>query len=887
MNRKTEVESHRAQGARPSGRFNANLAGGSYPHQTMPTVKRRERRAPAIQLRCCVVFTSVFGMNPRCFRLFCKLLGLVLLVLAGSSLRAAETATIIPGKFTLSGPGSYQQLLVERLAENRFVGQITNEVVFVSSDTKVVQVIGGTATPVGDGKATITVRIGDKTVTAEAVVTDMAKPAEVSFRNNVQPILAKFGCNAGACHGAAAGQNGFKLSLRGYDDEGDYLTLTRQARGRRIVLSDPGRSLILLKPTGAVPHKGGKKFDTDSLEYRTLSEWIAAGTPRPKQDDPRIVRVEILPGHVVLKPGANQQMIVRAHFNDGRTEDVTRWVKYTDSNSSVTQVDETGQVKVLGFGEGAVTAWYLSRIAIATVSVPYDNQVAPEIFARAKRRNFIDELVLEKLQNLNLPPSARATDAEFLRRAYLDTIGVLPTASEARTFLADSSPDKRDQLIETLLQRPEFVDYWTYKWSDLLLVSSEKLRPAAMWSYYNWIRNNVAANTSWDVFARQVITAKGSALNNGAANFFVLHEDPREMAETTTQAFLGMSINCAKCHNHPMEKWTNDEYFGMANLFARVRAKNGTADGDRIVFVAASGDINQPLRGRPQPPRPLDGQALPIDSPEDRREALANGLTSRENPYFSRAIANRVWANFFGVGLIEKVDDLRVTNPASHEKLLSAAGSFLADQKFDLKALMRTILQSETYQRSSRPLPENADDTRFYSRYYPRRLMAEVLLDAYSQATGVPTEFVTDLRNQNRGLGDKYPLGFRALQLPDTRIASYFLKSFGRPEREKTCECERTSEPSIAQVLHIANGDTVNQKLEAKGNRIEKWLADKLPSGEIIEEAYLSTLSRFPTEAEKAKLLAVLSQADEKEKRMTVEDLYWAILSSREFLFSH
>jgi hypothetical protein len=709
-----------------------------------------------------------------------------------------------------------------------------------------------------------------------------------SFRNHVQPVLAKAGCSSGACHGAAAGQGGFKLSLRGYDDEGDWRTITRGALGRRIVLSDPARSLLLLKPTAAVPHKGGKRFDVDSLEYKILSEWIAAGTPPPKSDDPRITKLEVSPAHATLKPGASQQLIVHARFSDGSIQDVTRWVKYTDANAAVTQVDDQGKVAVMGFGEGAITAWYLSRIAIATVTVPHTNQVAPEVFARAPRRNFIDDLVLEKLRELNLPPSPRCTDEEFIRRAFIDTIGTLPTATEVRAFLAGGERNsQRDRLIESLLQRPEFVDYWSYKWSDLLLVGSERLRPAAMWSYYNWVREGVAANLPWDKFVREILTAQGSTLENGAANFYALHEDPSNMAETTTQAFLGMSINCAKCHNHPMEKWTNDEYFGFANLFARVRAKSGSADGEKIIFAASAGDINQPLRGRPQKPKPLDAAPIDLNNPSDRREALAAWLTSRENPYFSRSIANRVWANFLAVGIVEKVDDLRVTNPASNEQLLSAVASYLADQRFDLKALMRAILQSETYQRSSESLSENAADQRFYSRYYPKRLMAEVLLDAYSQVTGVSTEFRVDLRNENRGLGDKYPSGWRALQLPDTRIASYFLGTFGRPDRLKTCECERTAEPSMSQVLHIANGETLNKKLAAKENTITRLIAAKTPDAEIIQEAYLVCFARLPASAEKEKLMATLQATPEKDRRIVVEDIYWALLSTREFLFNH
>jgi hypothetical protein len=805
----------------------------------------------------------------------------------GSAWAAKDAIVIVPDEIQLTGKAARHQLIVERFQANQFVGQVTNGITFHSSDTNVARIDGNEVVPVEDGAVTIRAKVGGRTATARVIVVGMQKPFDWSFRNHVQPVLARNGCSAGACHGAAAGQNGFKLSLRGYDDQSDWIALTRGAAGRRIAPSDPARSLMLLKPTGAVPHKGGKRFDTNSLDYRVLVEWIAAGSPGPNADDPRVVRVETRPQRVVLSPGATQQLTVRAHFSDGHVEDVTHWAKYTSANETVSQVDETGQVKVVGFGEGAVTAWYLSRIDIATVTAPYTNVIAKKVFAQAKRRNFIDELVVEKLKSLNLAPSPRCQDSEFIRRAFLDTIGVLPAPEEASAFIADKSAGKRDQLVDTLLGRPEFVDYWSYKWSDLLLVSSKTLKTPAMWSYYNWIRQNVAANTPWDKFVRDIVLAQGSTLENGAGNFYTLHDDPRLMAETTTQAFLGMSINCAKCHNHPMEKWTNNQYYQMANLFARVRAKNGANAGETIIFVANTGDLEQPLTGKPQPPAPLEGASLPMDSPEDRRVPLANWLVSRDNPYFSRAIANRIWANFMGVGLVEAVDDMRVTNPASNEKLLSALAKHLGEQKFDLKALMRAILQSETYQRSSAALPENAADTRFYSHCYPRRLMAEVLHDAIGQVTSVPTQFTVDRRNNNAGLGEKYPLGFRALQLPDTQTDSYFLKAFGRPDREKTCECERTANPNVTQMLHIANGETINNKLAAKDNLISRLLAEDTPNEKIVETAYLSALSRLPTAAEKGKILERLSEADVSERRAAVEDTYWAILSSKEFLFNH
>lgn len=802
-----------------------------------------------------------------------KLLILVIVLFSAVS-TAEESVVLLPQQFTLSGPEAMQSLVVERADSDHYIGQLTDAKI-ATSDPKVVSVEDHVARPKANGTATLTLEHSGRKASAVVTVIGMDQPFQWSFRNHVEPVLAKAGCSSGACHGAQAGKKGFKLSLRGYDPAGDFQQITRQSRGRRVVPSDPGRSLLLTKPTGAVPHGGGLRMDVGSREYRVVSEWIAAGMPPPKDDDPRLQRLEILPAGTVLKPGQAQQLIVLAHYSDGHSEDVTRWAKYTATNLSVAQVDDAGLVSVMGHGEGAITAWYASQVVAATVSSPFANAISPSVFAESPRRNFIDELVLAKLESLNLPPSPPASDSEFLRRAFLDTIGTLPTVAETRRFLEDTSPDKRDKLIDRLLERPEFVDYWSYKWSDLLLVNSDKLKPAAMWAYYDFVRNHVAANTPWDEFVRDLVTAKGSTLENGAANFFVLHQDPAELAETTAMAFLGMSIGCAKCHNHPLEKWTNDQYYGMANLFARVRAKDVPGDGNRIVFAAPEGDLVQPLRGKPQPPRPLDAEAIPFESTADRRLTLAAWLTAPENPYFSRSITNRVWANFFGAGLVENVDDLRLTNPASNEGLLTAAAKHLADAHFDLKSLMRTILQSATYQRSSAVLPENKGDERFYSRYYPKRLMAEVLLDAVSQVSAAPTQF------------PNYPAEWRALRLPDANVASYFLKTFGRPDRVITCECERTAQPSMVQVLHISNGDTINKKLEQKGNRIDQLLSEKKSDEQIIDEVYLAALARYPTELEKSQTLKVLTETQDTEKRLLLEDLYWSILSSREFLFNH
>jgi hypothetical protein len=790
---------------------------------------------------------------------------------------------ILPGEVKLSSVESRQRLVVQWQDDaQQFHEQLDTS--FTSSDTKVVQVKDGVAFPVGNGEAQITAsgkREGvEYSAHAKVIVAGMDKPFQWSFRNHVESVLSKSGCNGGACHGARAGQKGFRLTLFGFDLEADHAYLTRHALGRRIIPEDAGRSLLLLKPTGVVPHKGGVRFEPDSLEYRVLAEWIAADAPGPKDDDPLIERIEVLPHHSRQAVGAKQQLIVLAHFDDGHVEDVTAWAKYTSVNTAVASIEQDGRLAITGSGEGAIKVWYLNLNALAFVSVPYGNDAAAEAFANFERRNFIDEHVIAKLQSLKLPPSPRCDDATFLRRAYLDTIGTLPTAEEARSFLADTHVDKRDRVIDALLARPEFVDYWSYKWSDLLLVNGQRLRPQAIKTYYEFIKGHVAKNTAWDQFVREIVTATGSTHENGAANFYALHQDPEDTAETVAQAFLGLSINCAKCHNHPLEKWTNDQYYGFANMFARVRAKGWGGDfrggdGLRIVYSDTQGELLQPSKGRAQPPRPLDGESIDFASTEDRRVPLAKWLTSPENPYFARAIANRVWANYFGVGLVEKVDDLRVTNPASNEALLAATAQYVVDNRYDLKKLMREILRSSAYQLSSDPLPANRTDERFYAHYYPKRLKAEVLLDAVSQVTSAPTAFKDVLA------------GTRALQLADSSVDSYFLEAFGRPDRLITCDCERSDEPSMTQVLHLYNGDTLNQKLAAKDNVIDKRVAAGASPEQIVEELYLAALTRLPSEAERRELLAVLAAVPTAEKRAALEDLYWSVLSSREFLFNH
>ena len=813
-------------------------------------------------------------------RYFRYLISLVLLsTIDGLQLVASDPLSILPPVVKLTGPEARQTLLVER-----FDGSLATEFVragtWSSSDEQIAIVVDGQVIPVGNGSATISVSVNGQTASANVVVEKFDGAHRWSFRNHVQSVMSKSGCNSGACHGAAAGKNGFKLSLRGYDPEHDFFSITHQSRGRRVVADDPGRSLILTKPTCAIPHKGGFRFGEDSYEYRVVAEWIAQGLQPPTEQDPRIQKLEILPSALRLKSGSEQPMVVMAHFSDGHTEDVTRWAKYTSTNHAVCTVDDRGMAKVHGSGEGAIVAWYLAQNTTATVTVPYLQAVDAGMFTKAERANFIDDLVMEKLRSLNLPPSPQSDDGEFLRRVFLDTIGVLPTVDEVKAFLADTSPGKRAEVIERLLSRPEFVDYWTYQWSDLLLLTGSRLRPEALKSYYKWIRDRVAENAPWDAFARGVILAKGSTFENGAANFYALHQDPQDMVETTSMAFLGMSIQCAHCHDHPNEKWTNVDYYGMVSLFARVRGKGWggdfrNGDGNRTIFLADQGEVLQPRTAKPQPPKPLDGSPLSFEEPGDRREYLARWLTAPGNPYFSRAIANRIWANFMGRGLVDAVDDIRLTNPASNDKLLTRLAEELVRNNYDLKSLMRAIANSETYQRSHVILKENEVDQRFHSHSQPRRMKAEVLLDAISQVTGVPTVF----KDQ--------PANTRALQLPDASVASYFLDTFGRPERVLTCTCERSDEPTMTQVLHLTNGKTIQEKLESNQGRVAKFLEAGTSNDEMIDTVYLAALSRTPNENERQKLVALLMETPAEEKRAAIEDLFWSVLTSKEFLFQH
>jgi hypothetical protein len=809
---------------------------------------------------------------------------LTLLIAACAVLSAAGNLAILPANIALNGPEARHHLLAEaNLGDHQ--EDWTRKVEWHSSNPKIAIVdAAGEVRPMADGDATITAAARGWTANAAVHVKNSQAAYTWSFRNDVIPVMTKVGCNQGACHGALSGKNGFKLTLRGYDPDLDYDALTRQSVGRRIDPEEPARSLMLLKPTMAVPHGGGRRFDTNSLEYKILSGWIAQGMPRPHEDDLQVTSLEVLPAASRLAAGAEQQLVVRAKYSDGQTRDITRWVKFSTSDEGVASVDDLGHVKMNGNGEAAITLWYSSRVLYARVSVPYPNKVDAAAYERFPRHNYIDDPVLDKLKTLNIAPSPLAGDSTFIRRAYIDAAGILPTAEEVEDFLADKSPDKRQKLIDSLLGRDEFVDYWAYKWSDLLLVSSRKLRSNAMWSFYYWIRDSVKTDKPWDEFAREIFTAAGNTRQNGALNYYVIHKDPIDIAENATQAFMGQNVKCARCHNHPLEKWTQKQYYQFANLFSRIGEKNGEESGDAVIFAKASGNINHPRLLKPLAPTPLDGVSIPLDSPEDRRVPFAKWLTSKDNVYFQRAIVNRIWGNFMGRGIVDPVDDVRATNPASNEELFNALCKDFVDHGFDVKHLIRAIMNSAAYQLSAEANATNQNDNKYYSKYIVKRLPAEVMLDAMSQVTGVATQF------------GGYPVGTRALQLPDTQVKSEFLASFGRPPRLVCDAGERSSAPSVAQALHVINGDTLNRKLMAADAYPALAIKLGLSDSKILDHLFLSAYSRYPTDAEKPPMLATLRKAravtgspevQREARRQALEDMMWAMLTSKEFLFNY
>jgi len=844
-----------------------------------------------------------------------RLVFFLLLARYASLAFAGDGFTVLPQFLSLTGPGASAGILVQRTASSSngdsptVAGQISSGVQLEVADARIAKIENGRIHAVSDGTTELVVYVDGLDGAARVPVTVRGTSVEQTwqFAAHVQSVFSRHGCNSGACHGALAGKGGFRLSLLAYDSMLDLHTITIQEQGRRIEPAEPLVSLLLTKPSMQVPHKGGMRLSPESDDYRLLAQWISAGSPGPQPNDAALQGIEVFPKEFRAVIEGSQSLIALAHYADGRVEDVTRWAKFTSTNGAVAEVDAHGKVRMVGHGRGAVVAWFASRIALAFIDVPYastepvaDNQFGLQTASEPahdhfRPNNLIDEILIQEWRTLGLTPSAVCDDLTFLRRATLDATGTIPDAQVVYDYLSSGQPLNREQLVEQLLNSPPFVDYWAYQWSDLLLVNGNLLRPKAVEAFYKWIRSQVEANLPWDDFARSIVLAKGESLKNGATNFYAIHQTPEAMTENTCLAFMGLSIECAKCHNHPLERWTNDQYYAMANLFARVRAKGWGGDprggeGDRTLVVLERGDVIQPTRGKPQPPAPLDQPPLDPGHAGDRREVLAAWLTSDSNRYFSRAIANRVWTNFMGVGLVDPVDDLRTSNPASSEATLNALSDYLIDHNYDLKQLMRLIMNSRVYQLSSQSTPANQADTRFFCRYYPKRLTAEVLHDAVVQATGVPTAFdKIEFVGADKQPTDFYPLGTKALGLYDSAVSSYFLQTFGRHQRRITCDCERSNEPTVVQALHLNNGDTLNAKLSHQDCVVSGWLSESMPMETIIERSYVRALTRLPTDQERHRIDAELQAAtvDGVSTREFVEDLLWGLMSSPEFLFAH
>ena len=697
------------------------------------------------------------------------------------------------------------------------------------------------------------------------------------FLKDVAPILDKQGCSIGMCHGKFGGQGGFNLSLLTLNPESDYKPIVHHNRGRRINLLEPEQSLFLLKPTGQVPHEGGLRFEPGSDEALTILRWIEAGAPFPT-DAPRLAKLEIQPNELVLtSPDAPAQLEVLAHWTDGSVEDVTAQVVYESKDPAIAEVSETGEVTRLRWGGTAILARYLGEVTAAFITLPRETAIADTDFPAPA--NYIDERVFAKLKKLNVQPSALTTDTEFLRRVYQDTIGRLPTPAEIRAFLADTQPDKRARCIDKLLDTSAWIDVRTLALADMLRIHPRDLGNGAFGErgatlFHEWVRDTVAQNKPYDAFVRELITARGSTYQHGPTNYYRIERQPAGRAETTAQVFLGIRLSCARCHKHPFDRWTTDDYWNFAAFTGKVGTRTGELYNEQVVYYNPTGRvINQSVqgnRGEVAQPTFLAGTTLPANYQGDVLHRLADWITSGTNPYFAKATVNRIWSHYFGRGIVEPVDDMRATTPPSVDGLLEALAAAFVESGFDTKHIIRQILNSRTYQLSAVPNETNELDDRFFSRFTPRPMNAHILLDALNDVTGTQEKY------------GRYPIGTRTVQLP-LPVSSRFLSLFGRSQREFLGNLAPKLEPTLTQALHLINAPYVQKKLRSRDGALTRLLTTHHENRELITELYLRTLSRFPTEKELATAEAYL--AESPKRREGSEDLLWALISSRAFLF--
>ena len=802
---------------------------------------------------------------------------------------------VTPRDIRLSGRLAASQLLVTAAATD-----MTRDVKYTLEPAGIVEVSSsGFLKPLADGRASLRVELGGETVTVPIFVERVSAAEPVDFERDVQPILSRYSCNAGACHGKQRGQNGFQLSLLGFDSDFDYDALAKEGRGRRVFGPAAERSLLLLKPIGDLPHGGGKRIERGSSEYRMLYDWITAGMPRRVEAAPKLTGISVEPADRILPKQTRQQLRVTAKYHDGSTRDVTRLTAYLSNEAALVGVNETGLLTAGPIvGDTAVMARYLGHIAVSVVAVPHADPVAADVYAKLPQQNFIDGQVWAKLKTLNLTPSEPCAEHTFLRRAYLDIIGRGPTVDEARRYLDEvasvsgtalaagqSQPPAacavplkhREALIDGLLAHPEYAEHWANKWTDLLRPNPYHVGVKATLAYDTWIRDAFRKNKPYDQFVRELVTARGSTFRNGNAVMFRDRRSPEDLTTIVSQLFLGVRLECAKCHHHPFEAYGQDEFYSFAAYFAKIGRK-GTgisapiSGSEEFIFAGTNGAVKHPLTQAAMTPKPLFGTAPSLEGVDDPREVLAAWITSSENPFFVQVISNRVWADLMGRGLVDPIDDLRATNPPSNAPLLKALGDDFRAQGHDLKKLIRRIATSYVYSLSSLPNERNAVDQRNFSRHYRQRLRAEVLLDTVSLATGVREDF------------EAMPAGSRAKELWTARIDSLFLDAFGRQDPNQDPPCERTLDTTIVQSLHLMNSNTLAKKVASDGNRADELAKSDKPPAQIVEEVYLALYARRPN-ADELQTGTSLFAEPNTNRRQATEDLMWALINTPEFVF--
>ena len=778
---------------------------------------------------------------------------------------------ITPPAVILAGPEASEQLLVaDVLADGRSL-DLTHKVTYESVTAGIVTIDrAGLIFPLKEGKTEIIIRHDNAEARVAVEVRGIEQPTPILFEQQIVPILTIARCNSGGCHGKAEGQNGFKLSVFGSNVAADFDALVKESSGRRVFLIDPEKSLLLRKATSEVPHGGGRRIEKGDRRYQRLLRWIGEGAAQSEDENSQVMSIAVEPEQQILAPDGSQQLRVTAVDHSGRRYCVTAEAEFDSNATTIANVDRRGLVQANSIpGEAAILVRYLGRVAVCRVTIPRSGLQ----FVRPPENNFIDRFVWDKLARLGIAPSGLATDAQFMRRVFLDTIGTLPTAQEAREFLADADLHKRAKLIDRLLERDEYADYWTMLWSDLLRVDKDRVTPQGAVVMTRWLRRQFAENRPYDAFAREVLTVQGHTQVEGPGSFYKILDTPDVVGRSISQLFLGVRIECAQCHHHPSERWGQEDYFGLAGFFTGVTRKNLPA-GRMAIILQPGTDLKHPRTGEFVPTHALGAPPADFSRYPDRRQVLAEWMTAPDNRFFATTIGNRLWAHYFGRGLVEPIDDLRATNPATNEPLLAALANHMREVKFDLKAYTRKLLNSRAYQLESRTNESNAGDEQNFSHAGHKALPAEVLLDALCEVTGVPEKF------------NGWPEGYRAIQIWDNRMPSYFFRIFGRPVRSSVCECERSNEPSISQALHLMNSQEVMEKIRARNGKARQLADSDLTPSAIIDELYLSALARFPTEAEQ-KLLLPAFERDGADRRTAVEDVLWTLLNRKEFLYNN